>query len=71
MMMRPLAPAFASFRIRSCTFGRSQRGDEQLSVAHLAAVSGEVVEEMDQVGTEVGIGAEQAEVLVETGRVGL
>jgi hypothetical protein len=30
-----------------------------------------VVEEMDQVGTEVGIGAEQAEVLVETGRVGL
>src|SRR6266511_4652948 len=40
------------------------RRDEQLAVAALAAVAGEVVEQLGEVGAEVGVGGEEPEVLV-------
>ena len=39
--------------------------DQQLAVVGLAAVPGEVVEEVGEVGAEVGIGGEQPDVFVE------
>ena len=45
------------------------RRDEQLAVLALAAVPGEVVEQLGQVGAEIGVGGQQAEVLVAHGRL--
>ena len=42
--------------------------DQQLPVVALAAVAGEVVEQVGEVGAELGIGGEQADVLVEVAR---
>ena len=41
-----------------------RRRDEQLAVEDLVAVAGEVVEQVGEVGAEVGVGGEQAEVFV-------
>ena len=41
--------------------------DEEHAVADGAAVAGEVVEQLGELGTELGIGGEQPEVLVERG----
>ena len=46
----------------------AQRGGEDLAEVGAAAVAGQVVEEVGQVGAEVGISGEEADVLVEPGR---
>ena len=64
--MRPSGPWPASRSMRSTIASRRCVGrDEQLAVLDLAAVAGEVVEQLGEVGAELGVGGEQAEVLVE------
>ena len=66
--MRPVGPerglrADAVAQPAAQALGR----DEQHAVADGAAVAGEVVEQLGELGAELGVGGEQAEVLVERG----
>ena len=67
-VMRPASPSSA-WLVDAVGDGAAQvcGRDQQLPVLALVAVAGEVVEQVGEVGAELGVGGEQPEVLVEGG----
>ena len=66
IVIRPSGPSAACSAMRLRSSGRRRDGrDEELAVLALPAVAGEVVEELGEVGAELRVGGEQADVLVE------
>ncbi len=72
MAMRPVGPgARLVLDELGDALAQGHGGDHELAVAGVAAVAGEEVEEVADVGAEIGVGREQTEVLVLPGRAGV
>ena len=70
MMIRPLLVRLGPDQLDDAGAQRD-RGDEEAAVLPLAAVAGQVVEEVGQVLAELGVRREQPDVLVEPGGLGV